>query len=80
MNLEEENYKETLMDKELFEKLLKGYQSDLAQLDEIKEENAEYYSSLSDEDLIDVIAGDMADVYNDASEQGATIGEVPTRE
>ena len=80
MNLEEENYKETLMDKELFEKLLKGYQSDLAQLDEIKEENAEYYSSLSDEDLIDVIAGDMADVYNDATEQGATIGEVPTRE
>lgn len=68
------------MDKELFEKLLKGYQSDLAQLDEIKEENAEYYSSLSDEDLIDVIAGDMADVYNDATEQGATIGEVPTRE
>lgn len=80
MNLEEENYKETLMDKELFEKLLKGYQSDLAQLDEIKEENAEYYSSLSDEDLVDVIAGDMADVYNDATEQGATIGEVPTRE
>ncbi|MBQ7917859.1 MAG: hypothetical protein IJ310_03475 [Clostridia bacterium] len=68
------------MDKELFEKLLKGYQSDLAQLDEIKEENAEYYSSLSDEDLVDVIAGDMADVYNDATEQGATIGEVPTRE
>lgn len=68
------------MDKELFEKLLKGYQNDLAQLDEIKEENAEFYSSLSDEDLVDVIAGDMADVYNDATEQGATIGEVPTRE
>ena len=68
------------MDKELFEKLLKGYKEDLAQLDEIKEENSAYYSSLSDEDLIDVVAGDMADVYNDATEQGATIGEVPTRE
>ena len=68
------------MDKELFEKLLKGYQDDLKGLDEIKQQNAEYYSSLSDEDLIDVIAGDMADVYNDASEQGATIGEIPTRE
>ena len=28
------------MDKELFEKLLKGYKDDLAQLDEIKEENS----------------------------------------
>lgn len=80
MNLEERNYKGEFMDKELFEKLLKGYQDDLAQLDEIKEENSAFYSSLSDEDLVDVIAGDMSDVYNDASEQGATIGEIPTRE
>ena len=40
MNLEERNYKGEFMDKELFEKLLKGYQDDLAQLDEIKEENS----------------------------------------
>ena len=68
------------MDKELFEKLLKGYKEDLAQLDQIKEDNSAYYSSLSDEDLIDVIAGDMADVYNDATEQGSTIGEIPVKE
>ena len=68
------------MDRELFEKLLKGYKDDLKGLDEIKQQNAEYYSSLSDEDLVDVIAGDMEDVYNDAAEQGATIGEIPTRE
>ena len=68
------------MDKALFEKLLKDYQDDLKGLAEIKQQNAEYYSSLSEEDLVDVIAGDMEDVYNDASEQGATIGEIPTRE
>ena len=68
------------MDKALFEKLLKGYQDDLKNLEEVKQQNAEYYSSLSEEDLVDVIAGDMEDVYNDASEQGAAIGEIPTRE
>lgn len=68
------------MNKELFEKLLKDYQNELNGLDEIKQKNSDYYSSLKDEDLVDVIAGDMEDVYNDASEQGATIGEVPTRE
>ena len=68
------------MDKALFEKLLNGYKEDLAQLDQIKEENSAYYSSLSDEDLIDVVTGDMVDVYNDATAQGATIGEIPCKE
>ena len=61
-------------------KLLKEYQDDLANLEDIKDANAEYYSSLSDEDVVDAITGDLVDVYNDASAQGTTIGEIPTKE
>lgn len=68
------------MDKELFDQLLKGYQDDLASLEEIKDVNAEYYASLNDDELVDAIAGDLVDVYNDASVEGSSIGEIPTKE
>mgnify|MGYP003495322967 CR=1 FL=1 len=48
--------------------------------DEIKEVNSEYYASLGDDELVDAIAGDLIDVYNDASVEGSTIGEIPTKE
>ena len=68
------------MDKELFDQLLNDYQEDLGALEDIKEANAEYYASLADDEVVDVITGDLVDVYNDASSQGATIGEIPTKE
>ena len=68
------------MDKALKEKLLAEYIEDLASLEELQAEKAEFYSSLTDEELIEQMKKDIDDVYNDASENNATVGAYPSRE
>ena len=68
------------MDKALMEKLLADYKNDMAQLQKVKQKNAEEYSLLTDEELVQKLKKDTNDIFEDATKNDVTVGSYPVRE
>ena len=68
------------MDKALMERLIASYQGELAQLQKVKQKNAEEYSLLTDEELVHKLKKDTNDIFEDATKNDVTVGSYPVRE
>ncbi|MBQ8424544.1 MAG: hypothetical protein IJX17_00810 [Clostridia bacterium] len=68
------------MDEKLLEELIKGYREELADLEEIRAENAARYAGLSEEEYVDQLTKDYEEVYEHAKNNGVTIAVIPSKE
>ena len=68
------------MDEKLLEQLINSYRDELADLEQIKLDNAARYAGLSEEEHVAQLTKDYEEVYKHAQENGMTIGLIPSKD
>ena len=68
------------MDEKELEEIIKGYQSQLEELEEIKARNSAKYANLSEEEAVKQLTKDYEEVYEHAMKNGVTIGVIPNED